>query len=223
MVDEGNLPLSRRQLGRIGTRVFSLTSAAASPFSHETIWGYGRDGHELVWKWPHIKLKMVMRRWRHGLKEAIRLDHANCWRGIICPADPRFGHFCASSQPPRAWLDSNIRILAPRCDSRIRVQSYDTNSNRTVTLSVFDNMNCICKCTCTERFDGPSNKHRSTLLSTTRSGPDAREVVAVRTPVSPCQIRLPPRVFLQVPVRSVGCNAAFSPSACDSTKISPRA
>lgn len=37
VVDEGNLLLSRRQLERIGTRVFSLAGAAAGPSIHETI------------------------------------------------------------------------------------------------------------------------------------------------------------------------------------------
>ena len=62
------------------------------------------------------------------------------------------------------------------------------------------------------------------LFFETRLGPDARDIVRIPLypPVFPCiplSDQMPLRVFVQVPVRSVGCNAASSLSACGLTKV----
>ena len=104
MVEEGNVPLSRRQLGRIGSRAFSLAGAA---FWNHFLWGYGRVGYEMAWKWRQEVQDGICGDGTMIFKGAIWLDHAARWRGIICPADPPLGHFCATTSR------FNVRFQAP--------------------------------------------------------------------------------------------------------------
>ena len=116
MVEEGNVPLSRRQLGRIGSRAFSLAGAA---FWNHFLWGYGRVGYEMAWKWRQEVQDGICGDGTMIFKGAIWLDHAARWRGIICPADPPLGHFChfalglssTSVFRPRRWFETSSLVV----------------------------------------------------------------------------------------------------------------